>query len=89
MPKSNYRSRYRFRAVVDFQVNARHYKLLNIYNIDLNKPFRNHLWITWTVNNPFPANREIEFNGTIYLYRKRSGKLRFGIKDPSLIRVLN
>lgn len=82
-------TRYRFRATVDLQVNARRYRLLNVYNIDLNRPFRYHLWIDWSSNNPFRAPCEIEFNGTVHFYRKRSGKLRFGIQNPTFIRRLS
>jgi hypothetical protein len=87
MPKPN--NRYRFRATVDLQISPRRYRLLSVHNIDLDKPFRYHLWIDWTSNNPFRPNCEIEFNGTVHFYRKRSGKIRFGIKDPTFIRRIS
>ena len=79
--------RYQFRAVANVQVSARRYRLLDVYCLDLDRPFRNHLWIDWTVNNPFRVPLTIYFEATVHLYQKRSGNYRFGLKDPKLIKL--
>ena len=72
---------FRFRALVDRQVDSNRYMLSSVYNITLDRPFRNHVWVTSKKNNLFHGGKEITFDATIMLYKKKSGKCRLGLTD--------
>lgn len=79
--------RSRFRAYVDLRTNQARYRLLGVWNISEGRPFRNHLWIDWHRGRQPKVGQCIEFEATMHFYRKRSGKLRFGLKDPKFVAV--
>lgn len=80
---------YQFEALVERQVLKTRYLLSDVFNLTLDRPFRYHLWIDTKQDNPFRRNDTIRFDATIMLYRKRSGKCRFGLTDIRNIDILD
>ena len=77
--------RYIFKATVAAQISARRFKLKDVYNVTLDKPFRYHLWADTEESNFFRGAKVKYFEAEVFMYQKKSGKWRFGLKGYKII----
>jgi hypothetical protein len=68
-----------FKATVTKKLPHGRYLIEDVINNDSGEPYRYHLWID--CNRNLFIGEEIVFIGTPGMYRKKNGKLRFGIHN--------
>lgn len=79
------RKRLRFSAYVQGVDNDKRFILLDVWNIDQQKIFRDHVWIKWKANDKPQVGDCIVFTAKINWYLKSDGNRKRGLIRPILI----
>jgi len=82
---SRKKRRYRFSAIVQGVDRKNRFLLLDVWNIDQSKIFRDHVWIKWKANDKPEIGDCIVFTAKIKWYLKSDGNRKRGLIRPILI----